>query len=64
MQYRIPVGGDLITAVDGKAIERGDDITRAASRKHAGESIELTVVRGGRTMKLSVTLAPLDEDTV
>lgn len=61
---RIPVGGDLITAVEGKPVERGDDITRAASRKHAGESIELTIVRGGRTMRVNVTLAPLDNDTV
>lgn len=62
--YLVDVGGDLITEVDGKPIERGDDISRAAARKHAGETLELTIYRDGRTMKVQVTLAALDDDRV
>jgi S1-C subfamily serine protease len=62
--YLIDTGGDLIMEVDGKPIERGDDISRAAARKHAGESIELTIYRDGRTLKVRVTLAALDDDRV
>ncbi|MEP7353473.1 MAG: trypsin-like peptidase domain-containing protein [Acidobacteriota bacterium] len=59
--YVIGVGGDLIIEVDGKRVEREDDVVRAASRKHAGEKVELTIIRDGRTMKVAVTLAALDE---
>jgi len=59
--YIVDVGGDLITHIDGKAVERADDITRVASRKHAGEKIELTLFRDGRSVKVNVTLASLDE---
>jgi S1-C subfamily serine protease len=62
--YLISWGGDFITHVDGKRIERSDDIARAAARKYAGDSLELTIVRGGRTMKVAVTLAALPDDTV
>jgi S1-C subfamily serine protease len=54
-------GGDYITHVDGKPIQNGDDITRAANQKHAGESIELTLIRAGRSMKVNVTLEALDD---
>ncbi len=62
--YLLDWGGDFVTHVDGKPIERADDITRAASKKHAGDAVELTIIRGGRSMKVSVTLAPLDNNTV
>ncbi len=54
--YRIPVGGDLITAIDGKAVETDDAVIRALSRKHAGDTMALTIYRGGRSMELKVTL--------
>ena len=62
--YIIDVGGDLITHVDGKAVERADEITRAASAKHAGDKLELTIVRDGRSMKVLVTLAALDQGVI
>jgi len=52
----LQVGGDLITAIDGKPVDRADAISRALARKHAGDSIELTVFRNGRTMIVRVTL--------
>jgi S1-C subfamily serine protease len=45
-------------------VERADDISRAAAKKHAGEAIELTILRGGRSTKVRVTLAPLDDNSV
>jgi S1-C subfamily serine protease len=55
--YLVPVGGDLITAVDGKRVEEDDAITKAVAKKHAGDTLDLTVWRDGRTMDVRVTLA-------
>lgn len=55
--YLVPVGGDLITAVDGKRVEEQDAITRAVGKKHAGETLDLTIWRDGRTLDIKVTLA-------
>jgi S1-C subfamily serine protease len=51
------VGGDLITAVDGKKVDEENAITRAVSLKHAGDTLNLTVWRDGHTMEVKVTLA-------
>jgi S1-C subfamily serine protease len=58
--YIIDWGGDFVTKVDGKPIQSGDDISRVANAKHAGDTIELTIVRDGRTMTVKVTLEALD----
>ncbi len=50
------VGGDLIMSIDGRPIDRDDAISRALARKHAGDSVELTVFRNGRTMNVHVKL--------
>jgi S1-C subfamily serine protease len=50
------VGGDLITAIDGKPIDREDAISRALARKRTGDTLELTVFRNGRTTVLRVKL--------
>lgn len=48
--------GDLVTHVDGKAIDGGAAL-RAAIRAHApGDTVELTIVRASRTLKLTPTL--------
>lgn len=62
--YLVDVGGDLITHVDGKAVEREDAVLRAASTKRAGEKIELTIIRDGRTSKVTVTLAAIDDEVI
>lgn len=54
--YEIPVGGDLIMALDGRAVESRNDLTNAMNRKRPGEKLEVTVYRSGRTQKLQVTL--------
>jgi len=54
--YRVPVGGDLITAIDGKPVKDQDAIRRAISSKHAGDAMLLTIYRDGRSMDVKVTL--------
>jgi S1-C subfamily serine protease len=53
----VPVGGDFITAVDGKRVEEENAITKAVAQKHAGDALDLTIWRDGRTMDVKVTLA-------
>ena len=50
------VGGDLITSIDGKPVDRNDAITRALGKKHAGDTLELTIFRAGKTTNLRVKL--------
>jgi len=52
----VGIGGDLIMAIDGKPVDRGDALSRALSRKRAGDTTELLISRGGRSMKVKVTL--------
>ena len=54
--YNIPVGGDLIMAVDGRAVETSTALERAVARKRPGESVALTVYRDGRTIRLQFKL--------
>jgi S1-C subfamily serine protease len=55
--YLVPVGGDFITAVDGKHVQEENAIAKAVSQKHAGDTLDLTIWRDGRTMDVKVTLA-------
>ncbi len=50
--------GDVITAVDGVAILDADDLTAALSHYHSGQTVILTVRRGGtaRPAPVAVTL--------
>ncbi len=54
--YAVGIGGDLITAVDGKQIETQDAIQRAMTRKRVGDQLELTINRAGKTQKVTVRL--------
>ncbi len=54
--YRLGVGGDLITAVDGQPVEGNDLLTRVLNRKRAGDILNLTVYRAGRTLRVQVKL--------
>ncbi len=50
------VGGDLIVAIDGQAVDREDALVRAYTRKRVGETITLTVVRNRKTIQIPVRL--------
>ena len=59
---QINIGGDLIMSIDGQPVEREDAISRALARKHAGDTLELTVFRDGKTTNIRVKLS--DENRV
>ncbi len=52
----VGIGGDLIMALDGKTVDRGDALTGALARKRPGDPIEITIFRGGKQAKMKVTL--------
>jgi putative serine protease PepD len=49
--------GDVITAVDGKTIGSGDDLTRAIDAHKPGDHVTVTYTRGGSEHTTDVTLA-------
>jgi S1-C subfamily serine protease len=51
------LGGDIITEVDGEKIASSEDLVKVISDAHAGETVEVTVIRGEQTATVSVTLA-------
>jgi S1-C subfamily serine protease len=50
------VGGDLITAIDGKAVDREDALVRAYSQKRVGDVITLAIIRNARSLQVPVRL--------
>jgi S1-C subfamily serine protease len=56
------IGGDLIVAIDGKPVTRDDDLQRTMNHKRAGENMELTIYRNGRTQKVDVKLGSTPEN--
>ncbi len=51
--------GDVIKAVDGKAVGSTDDLIDALADKQVGESVTLTIERGDQTRKVKVELGAL-----
>jgi putative serine protease PepD len=49
-------GGDVITAVDGQAVDSFDALQTAIAGKKPGTQVTLTVVRDGETKQITVTL--------
>ena len=54
--YRLGIGGDLITAADGRPIEDKETLKRLMDKKHGGDPLDLTIYRGGRSEKVRVKL--------
>ncbi len=54
--FAYPIGGDIITAVNGKTISFVEELLEFISTKEVGDAIELSVVRDGKEMKVRVTL--------
>jgi 2-alkenal reductase len=50
------VGGDVVTAVDGRAIRRDADLARLLDAHAPGDRIVVTIVRDGRTREVPVRL--------
>nr|WP_295892284.1 Do family serine endopeptidase [uncultured Devosia sp.] len=56
--------GDIITAVDGDAIDDALDLSRTIAGKSPDSSVELTIWRDGAETKVSVKLGTLNEAQV
>jgi S1-C subfamily serine protease len=59
---RLGVGGDFVTEVDGKQVDEPDAVTRAIARKRPGDTMDLTVFRGGHSMNIKVKLGEAPEE--
>jgi len=59
--YVLGIGGDLIIAIDGKPVERINSLHQAQAKKRPGDTMELEIIRGGRRMKVNVTLGAAPE---
>ncbi len=56
--------GDVIRAVDGLPIDDSSDLPPVIGAMTPGSIAKLTILRGGRTIELNVTLSRLDEGLV
>jgi S1-C subfamily serine protease len=64
VRYRssvIYLGGDIITSVDGMKTETLADLYSALEDNKPGERVEIEVMRNGRPVKLTLTLADREE---
>ncbi|MDR2245551.1 MAG: trypsin-like peptidase domain-containing protein [Treponema sp.] len=57
----IYLGGDIITSVDGMAVDSLADLYSALEDNKPGEKIALEILRGGKTVRFDVTLADREE---
>jgi S1-C subfamily serine protease len=53
----VPAGGDLIVAVDGKAVSDSNEVASAIARKRPGDSAGITYYRGDSKKTVTVELA-------
>ena len=53
---RLLAGGDVVTAIDGEAVTSIEQLARLIDHQRIGDSVTLTVVRGGDELTLTATL--------
>jgi putative serine protease PepD len=58
---RILIGGDVVVAIDGQKVANQLDMNVLLNRKRPGDTVKVTVYRGGRKMDVSVTLGERSE---
>ncbi len=54
----VPIGGDVVIAVDGEAVNSFSDLLVDIAYKHPGDEVNLSVLRDGVEVEISVVLAP------
>jgi putative serine protease PepD len=52
----VSLGGDIITAVDGRKVAGMDEVVEIVNAANPGDSLELTILRDGSTKTATVTL--------
>ncbi len=50
------VGGDVITALDGKPVRTIEEVAAYVSSKMVGDKVDLTILRAGQTIHIVITL--------
>ena len=58
---RLGIGGDFITAIDGKAVTESDALARQIARKRPGDTITVKVFRAGKYLDVAVKLGEVQE---
>ncbi len=53
---RIPRGGDVITAVDGKPVKDLNELSDQLSGHKPGDTVTVTIIRDGQEQQIKVTL--------
>ena len=53
---QIPVGGDVITAVDNEKIEGSGDLVQKIRQYAPGDKVKLSIIRDEKSMELTITL--------
>jgi S1-C subfamily serine protease len=53
----VMTGGDVITAVNGQAVTGMDDLLGSLQQSQVGQKVTLSIVRDGKPMEVTVTLA-------
>jgi S1-C subfamily serine protease len=59
---RLGIGGDLVTAIDGKPITEPDTLARAIARKRPNDTITVKIFRSGRSLDVAVKLGEIPEE--
>jgi S1-C subfamily serine protease len=54
---RVLLGGDVLTAIDGRPITGQMDMNLALNHKRPGDTVKVEFYRGGQKMEAQVTLA-------
>jgi S1-C subfamily serine protease len=55
--YRVPIGGDILTAIDGQPVENFQEMTvYLETETVVGDTVEITLIRDGETLTIPVTL--------
>jgi serine protease Do len=59
----LPTGGDVIVAFNGNTINTFDDLVANLAQLSAGQKVQVTVIRAGKTQDLTVTLGERPQTT-
>lgn len=59
---RIAIGGDVMTAIDGQKVGNQLDVNVILNRKRPGDTVKITVYRGGKKMDITVKLTERAEN--
>lgn len=52
----LPVGGDVITAMDGEAVNSSEELVRKIRKHRPGEQVRLRIVREKKTLEVTLSL--------